>query len=698
MKKILSLLVAALVLGADAQVPNMLKDITPGSASTNFFHFYGLPNNDLLFSTASGSTSSLWVSDGSTAGTKVLRTNLIAYNYTSFNNKIYFSGGALGALYRIDPVTEVIDSVPAPGMPVMASFTVANNIMYLLQGANLTNRSIWRTDGTAAGTFSLTPPLASLKTLTVVNNIFYFAASTNSTGLELWRSDGSAAGTYMLSDIFPGPTGGLATNPFILGSYNNQIFFVANNGVAGEELWKTDGTTAGTYLVKDIYPGSGSSNLNPATFYLGNNGFYFAANHPTFGNEMWFTDGSTANTQLIKDVVPGTGGMFIFGPPVFSGNNAYYNYANVLYKTNGTIAGTSTLNINSMYAAPAYSTSTRSLYSYLQLKNNEIYFLINKTESQILTDTLILCKADLNLAGITPLVKASNNQGLTSLPGIWYMYQVGSKFIFSFNNNRILCVFDTQLNRGRVFDQSLFGVGPTYSLRFAMPQFGNKLYRPVLANIYFPGYLDLTTDSLYQLSTNASLSCNGQLIYPFLYHNGNAYKLNNKAYFLAEQFGFGLEFFETDFTTAGTFRVKDIFPGGTGLANGKWDYCIDASMVVQTANNIFFIADDGVNGLELWSFVNAPNNPGGGVALRGQNETLRPLVYPNPSSGDFHIQSATPLKEIAVYNALGGLVVLQQNVQAAKEVVVNLDACNSGVYFVRMQAGETVYTCRIVKE
>lgn len=332
MKKILILLGTFWVVCLSAQMPNMLKDISPGSASTNFFHFYGLPNNDLLFSTVSGSTSSLWVSDGSTAGTKVLRTNLIAYNYTSFNNKIYFSGGALGALYRIDPVTEVIDSVPAPGMPVMASFTVANNIMYLLQGANLTNRSIWRTDGTAAGTFSLTPPLASLKTLTVVNNIFYFAASTNSTGLELWRSDGSAAGTYMLSDIFPGPTGGLATNPFILGSYNNQIFFIANNGVAGQELWKTDGTTAGTYLVKDIYPGSGSSNINSALFSAGNNGVYFPANHPVSGTELWFSDGTATNTQLINDVTVGSGSALPFQKPVFVGNFAYYNYGNIIYK------------------------------------------------------------------------------------------------------------------------------------------------------------------------------------------------------------------------------------------------------------------------------------------------------------------------------------------------------------------------------
>src|SRR5579872_1076541 len=74
----------------------------------------------------------------------------------------------------------------------------------------------------------------------------------------------------MVADINPGPASSSPTNLMAIGS---TTYFNANDGVHGNELWKTDGTTAGTMMVKDINPGSGSSyasnliNVNGTLFF-----------------------------------------------------------------------------------------------------------------------------------------------------------------------------------------------------------------------------------------------------------------------------------------------------------------------------------------------------------------------------------------------------------------------------------------------
>src|SRR5690606_38814014 len=82
-------------------------------------------------------------------------------------------------------------------------------------------------------------------------------------GSELWRTDGTVAGTIQVRDILPG-----TSSPSIayLTPLGNQVFFRANDGTAGSELWKSDGTPAGTVMVADLLPGTSSSsptNISP---------------------------------------------------------------------------------------------------------------------------------------------------------------------------------------------------------------------------------------------------------------------------------------------------------------------------------------------------------------------------------------------------------------------------------------------------
>ena len=116
-------------------------------------------------------------------------------------------------------------------------------------------------------------------------------------GNELWRSDGTTAGTQLVTDLNAGPTG---ADPSYLTNLNGTLFFTANDGIHGSELWKTDGTAGGTTLVKDINPGAAGSNIKNLVNVNGT--LYFSANDGTHGNELWKSDGTAAGTVLVQDI------------------------------------------------------------------------------------------------------------------------------------------------------------------------------------------------------------------------------------------------------------------------------------------------------------------------------------------------------------------------------------------------------------
>lgn len=126
-------------------------------------------------------------------------------------------------------------------------------------------------------------------------------------GGEPWITDGTPAGTRLLRDIWPGPMHSY-TNVFL--RLGDVSVFPASDGVAGRELWRTDGTAAGTYMLADIAPG-------PQTYETPGDAhaaasldgvLYFGANDTFTGTEVWRTDGTREGTYLFADLEPGYAG------------------------------------------------------------------------------------------------------------------------------------------------------------------------------------------------------------------------------------------------------------------------------------------------------------------------------------------------------------------------------------------------------
>jgi ELWxxDGT repeat protein len=165
---------------------------------------------------------------------------------------------------------------------------------------------LWKSDGTEGGTVLVSSSVGwepyHNPYLTNVNGTLFFtaAAADGTTGYELWKSDGTAAGTTLVKDIYPGGfTGGYGgyypnnSYPMSLTNVNGTLFFTADDGTHGRELWKSDGTAAGTVLVSNL----GSSNLTNVHGTL-----FFSADDGVHGNELWklVDDPSQATSQAMS--------------------------------------------------------------------------------------------------------------------------------------------------------------------------------------------------------------------------------------------------------------------------------------------------------------------------------------------------------------------------------------------------------------
>ena len=269
---------------------------------------------------------------------------------TVVNNIMFFSAddGPNGReLWKSDGTEAgtvmVKDIRPGGGDSDPSGLAALNGILYFGANNGVNGWELWRSDGTDAGTFmvrDIQPGFGSsfADGLVAMNGYVYFSAETSglgSTGRELWRSDGTFAGTTLVKDII---TGSFSGNPSGFCNVNGTLFFAAYNGFNGNALWKSDGTALGTDTVKDV-----DFALNPLIITSFNNQAYFAGSDPVLGRSLWKSDGTEAGTSMVIDITPGSSG----GPKYMLsvGNILYITCDNgstgdELWRSDGTAGGT----------------------------------------------------------------------------------------------------------------------------------------------------------------------------------------------------------------------------------------------------------------------------------------------------------------------------------------------------------------------
>jgi ELWxxDGT repeat protein len=367
----------------------------------------------------------------------------------------------------------------------------------------------------------------------------FFNANEGTNGYELWKSDGTATGTALVKDI----NSSGSSSPRYLTAVGNTLFFVANNGDNGYELWKSDGTAAGTVLVKDIRPGSDGSSLSDLTA-VGNT-LFFSADDGVNGSELWKSDGTEAGTVLVKDIYPGSDSSSLSNLTAV-GNTLFFSADNgvngsELWKSDGTEAGTILVkDINS-----SGSSSPR----YLRVVGNTLFFASDNGPAG-----RELWKSDGTEAG-TVLVK-DIRPGSSSAIGSNNLTAVGNTLFFRAND----------------------GVRGDELWKSDGTEAGTVLVKDIISGS--------------SASQPANLTAVG-----------------NTLFFRAFDAANGSELWKSDGTEAGTVLVKDIYPGGNS----------NLSRLTAVGNIVFFRANDGVNGYELWrsdgteagTALVADINPGG---------------------------------------------------------------------------------------
>ena len=171
------------------------------------------------------------------------------------------------------------------------------------------------------------------------NGETYFSAYDAVHGQELWRTNGTEAGTILVKDVYPGS---YASYPAYLTPVGGELYFVTADLVARRPgLWKSDGTTDGTVLVKSF---SGDLYGQYPSYLTDVDGTLFFAMIGPEGTELWKSDGTEAGTVVVKDIAPGPDGSYPQSLVAF--NDELYFTADdgtngwELWKSDGTETGT----------------------------------------------------------------------------------------------------------------------------------------------------------------------------------------------------------------------------------------------------------------------------------------------------------------------------------------------------------------------
>ena len=289
---------------------------------------------------------------------------------------------------------------------------------------------VWFSDGDPNNTFQISStislPATAPKFSVQLGNFTYFVALDSTSGAQIWRTDGTVAGTSRVTNINPGATGG---NPHELVVFKGSLYFVASDVTHGQQVWVTDGTLghetqvttvglfnllgAGGQLLGDADPLE-LTNLNDQYLFFSANTILDVATSK-ITNELFRTDGTLAGTVLVKSLTNGLLGsnplnLTKFGNSILLAADGL-SQSSQLWISDGTSAGTKEIaDINSLPIAasnpgPFVVTGSKAIFAATSAATGRELYVTDGTSA----GTLLL-------NDINPGSASSNPSNLTVLP------------------------------------------------------------------------------------------------------------------------------------------------------------------------------------------------------------------------------------------------------------------------------------------
>ncbi|WNG48558.1 HYR domain-containing protein [Archangium minus] len=280
----------------------LVKDIVEKSGSSQPSQFTSVGGALYFLARDASGGRELWKTDGTGAGTVRVANIRDSLGYASVLNiagvvgsTLYFVANEAGTgieLWKTDgtTTTRVKDIAPGAADSGPSSFAVLGGVLYFKANDGSSGAELWKTDGSEPGTIrvkdirsgngSSTP-----QALTALGDTLYFTAEDDTSGRELWKTNGTEAGTVRVKDILSGTGGGVLASSLLALPAEKLILLAANDGVSGTELWRSDGTSAGTFMLHDIAPWQLGS--DPAGFTFFGDSIAFSASDGRHGREPW---------------------------------------------------------------------------------------------------------------------------------------------------------------------------------------------------------------------------------------------------------------------------------------------------------------------------------------------------------------------------------------------------------------------------
>jgi ELWxxDGT repeat protein len=489
--------------------------------------------------------------------------------------------------------------------------------------------------------------------LSVYNGNLVFGAYGNSGGHELWSCNGTT--TSLIKDINPGTP---SAQPNFLMESGGKLFFNADDGIHGRELWVEDRSGSGPALYRDLFPGSTGSDPIPLVSFKDQ--LYFFKNEASAGHRLWFTN------STIKGVTAVAGVYFQSCNPTkfkeqlyFTGSESPYTYQSELWVTDGTAYAKKLIDI--------YPGDTGSNPNDYFIFDNKLFFSANNK-----TNGSELWVSDGTESGTKLFMDINPGAGHSSP---YSLIEHEGKLFFGADDGK----------HGRELWVSDGTVAGTHMVKDINTYVGLVMGSDPSWMTSYKGKLYFNADNI---TAGRELWCtdgteSGTKLVKDIYPGSNPgwpawmTVYGSKLYFTGiPSDTLGQQVFQSDGTDTGTVMI---YPSSLPL---RKDMVTNFPFFTLLNDKLFFVAAYNNNYSQLWSIEDKV------LAMHEITAHTSINIYPNPTRGIVVLEKPEANSTITVTNTLGQILFSVHTGPVSSAQVIDMSGFANGIYSVSVRNDE----------